>query len=141
MKLVLVTALAWGALVSARSTPLQAADPDQEKLQGKWIVESFEYNANPVELLKDAVREFKDDKYTLTPKAGDVINGAIKMLDSSKQPKLIDLEVNGQTLKGIYEVSGDSLKMCYNLNNPERPTEFVSKPDSGIVLVVHKRAK
>jgi uncharacterized protein (TIGR03067 family) len=141
MKLLPYAALACGALVCAPGVVAHAADADQLKLQGKWIVESFEYNGTPVELLKGAVREFKDDKYTLTPKAGDVINGVVKLLDSSKTPKIIDLEVNGQTLPGIYEIEGDTFKICYNLNNPERPTEYVSKPDSGVVLVVHKRAK
>jgi uncharacterized protein (TIGR03067 family) len=141
MKLLMLASLGCGALVSFGSATLAAADPDLQKLQGKWIVESFSYNGNPVELLKDATREFKEEKYTLTPKAGDVINGAVKLLDSTKLPKQVDLEVNGQTLKGIYEVDGEMLNMCYNLNNPERPTEFVSKPDSGIVLVVHKRVK
>jgi uncharacterized protein (TIGR03067 family) len=118
----------------------RADDADQAKLQGKWTVESFEYNGNPIEMLKDATREFKDAKYTLKPKNGDVIEGTAK-IDSSKKPKEIDLEVNGRTLRGIYEIDGDTLKMSYNLNDGPRPTEFVSKPDSGLVLVIHKRAK
>jgi uncharacterized protein (TIGR03067 family) len=118
----------------------RAADADQPKLQGKWTVESFEYNGNPIEMLKDAVREFKDNKYTLKPKNGDVIDG-MATIDSSKKPKEIDLEVNGRTLRGIYEFDGDTLKMSYNLIDGKRPTEFVSKPESGLVLVIHKRAK
>ena len=101
---------------------------------------SFQYNGSPVERLKDAVREFKDGKYTLTPKTGDAIEGSLT-LDATKQPKTIDLDVNGRVLKGIYELDGDSLKMCYNLNDEARPTEFVSKPDSGLIVVVHRREK
>ncbi len=115
-------------------------DADQAALQGKWIVESFQYNGGPVEMMKEAVREFKENKYTLTPKAGDVIEGTIK-LDPGQKRKTIDLEIDGRTLKGIYEVDGDMLKMSYTLNGGERPTEFVSKPDSGQILVTHKRAK
>ena len=71
---------------------------------------------------------------------GDAINGVVK-LDSTKNPKEIDLEVNGRTLKGIYVLDGDALRMSYTLNGDERPAELASKPDSGVVLVVHKRAK
>jgi uncharacterized protein (TIGR03067 family) len=117
-----------------------AADADQEKLQGKWNVETFEYNGKPVEALKGAVREFKDSKYTLKPVEGETFTGTVK-LDDAKTPKQIDLELNERTLKGIYEISGDVLKISYRLEGDERPTEFASKPDSGIVLVVHKRAK
>jgi uncharacterized protein (TIGR03067 family) len=117
-----------------------AADADLQPLQGKWVVESFDYNGNPVEVMKGAVREFKEEKYTLAPKVGDAINGVVK-LDSTKTPKEIDLEINGRTLKGIYVLDSDTLRMSYTLNGDERPAEFESKPDSGVVLVVHKRAK
>jgi uncharacterized protein (TIGR03067 family) len=117
-----------------------SAETDQQKLQGKWNIESFEYNGNPVEFMKEAVREFKDARYSLIPKMGDMIEGSIK-LDADKKPKEIDLEVNGRTLKGIYDLDGDVLKLSYSLTGGERPTEFISKADSGTTLIIHKRAK
>ena len=134
-------AVACCALVLCCGRPAAAADPDHAKLQGKWLVESFDYNGAPVERMVGAVREIKDSGYTLVPKAGDTINGVVKGLDSNKKPKTIDLEFNGQTLLGIYELDGDTLRLCYNLNQAERPGEFASKADSGLVLIVHKRAK
>jgi uncharacterized protein (TIGR03067 family) len=134
------TLAAVGCVLLAHDGLAQAADADLQPLQGKWTVESFDYNGNPVDVMQGAVREFKEEKYTLSPKVGDAIGGIVK-LDSTKNPKEIDLEINGRTLKGIYALDGDSLRMCYTLNGAERPTELVSKPDSGVVLVVHKRAK
>jgi uncharacterized protein (TIGR03067 family) len=140
MKYLALAALCACALVVLRPIDARAADADQEKLQGKWKVESFEYNGMPVEALKDAVREFTLDKYSLTPTSGEVFSGTVK-LDSSKKPKEIDLELNDRTLKGIYEIDGEVLKISYRLEGDQRPTEFASKPDSGVVLVVHKRMK
>ena len=140
MKIVSFAAIGVCVLFALEPLVARAADPDQEKLQGKWKVESFDYNGKPVEALKDAIREFKEDKYSLTPTSGDVFSGAVK-LDSSKQPKQIDLELSDRTLKGIYEIDGDTLKISYRLEGDERPTELASKPDSGVVLVVHKRMK
>ena len=128
---------AWLFLVLVTATSSEA---DQQKLQGKWDIVSFEYNGNPVEFMKEAVREFKDARYSLMPKMGDVIEGSIK-LDADKKPKEIDLEVSGRTLKGIYDLDGDMLKLSYSLTGGERPTEFVSKPDSRTTLIIHKRAK
>jgi uncharacterized protein (TIGR03067 family) len=139
MKLLIHAALvgcAWGA----GDARVQAADPDLLGLQGKWTVDSFEYNGAPVELMKEAVREFNGDQYTLTPKSGEAISGVAR-IDSGKKPKEIDLEINERTLKGIYELDGDTLKMSYTLNGDERPKELVSKPDSGVVLVIHQRVK
>ena len=129
-----------GCAVVLIAAAARLEDPDQQKLQGKWIVEKFEYNGNPVERLKDAVREFKDGKYSLTPTMGEGIEGAVT-LDPATKPKTIDLDVNGRILKGIYQLDGDTLKLCYNLRAEERPTEFVSKPDSGLIVVIHKRGK
>jgi uncharacterized protein (TIGR03067 family) len=140
MKYLALAAIGACALLAHRPIDARAADADQEKLQGKWKVESFDYNGMPVEAMKDAVREFNLDKYSLTPTSGDVFSGTVK-LDSSKKPKQINLLVNDRTLKGIYEIDGEMLKISYRLEGDERPTEFTSKPDSGVVLAVHKRVK
>jgi uncharacterized protein (TIGR03067 family) len=140
MKVLWHAGIALGLLLLMGLVQARAADADQEKLQGKWTVESFEYNGTPVERMKDATREVKDGKYSLTPKVGDVIEGTIK-IDPSKKPKTIDLDVNGRILKGIYELDGDALKLCYILTDGERPTEFASKPDTSVILILHKRAK
>ncbi len=118
----------------------EADETDQQKLQGKWTVESFEFNAMPVESMQGAIREFKDDQYTLTPISGETYSGTIK-LDATKTPHQIDLVMPDRTLKGIYEIDGDALKIAYALEGDARPTEFASKPDSGAALVIHKRAK
>jgi uncharacterized protein (TIGR03067 family) len=140
MKVISRVALAACLLASGASQAVGTTDADQEKLQGKWKVESFEFNGKPVEALKNAIREFKDGKYTLTPASGEVFNGTVKV-DSTKKPKEIDLVINERTLKGIYELDGDTLKISYVLEGDERPKELASKPDSRTVLVVHKREK
>jgi len=44
--------------------------------------------------------------------------------------------------RAIYELKGDTLKMCWSEKAPEsRPTEFASGPCSGQTVVVFKRAK
>ena len=44
---------------------------------------------------------------------------------------------------GIYEVNGDELKIClrHGLSAGGRPSEFSSKPDTSLILIVFKRAK
>lgn len=123
-------------LQSAQAT---AADAELDKLQGKWTVESFEYSGTAVAEMLGAVREFAGDKYTLAPKSGDTFTGTVK-LDVSPTPQQIDLVLPDRTLKGIYEVDGATLKIAYTLEGDARPSEFASKPDSGVVLVVHKKA-
>ena len=47
----------------------------------------------------------------------------------------------GRTTKAIYELDGDTLKVCYSFLAEERPTEFAGKADRKSFLLVYKRVK
>ncbi len=139
MKVASVAALVSAAslLVSGTSS---VADEDPAKLAGNWTVDSFEFNGTPVAEMMGAIREFTGENYTLTPKSGQTYKGTFK-LDPTQTPKQIDLVLSDRTLRGIYELDGAQLKLAYALEGDARPTEFASKPDSGVVLVVHQRTE
>ena len=139
MKLLSLVAIA-GALWLGTPLHAEGGTTDEQKLQGTWKVESFQFNGMPVDSMQDALREFSDGKYTLTPASGEVFRGSVT-LDPSKKPKQIDLDLSDRTLKGIYELDGDTLRISYALEGDQRPTQLASKPDSGVVLIVHKRQK
>jgi hypothetical protein len=42
---------------------------------------------------------------------------------------------------GIYELKGDTLKLCFDTNRNTRPKEFKTTPKSGFLLAVYQRAK
>jgi uncharacterized protein (TIGR03067 family) len=71
-------------------------------------------------------------------------------LDPAAQPKAMDLipeegPAKGKTLRGIYSLEGDVLKICYvSPNTPEpekqpRPREFAARKGSGHVLLVFRQ--
>jgi uncharacterized protein (TIGR03067 family) len=70
-------------------------------------------------------------QYTTTM-GGKVIELATVTPDLSKQPKTIDLaftqgEAKGQTLLGIYEVAGDTLRIALSEPGKARPTEIANR--------------
>ncbi len=117
-----------------------------DKFQGTWKFVSIvaEGKEVPEDGFKDARLIIKGDKFTSTD-GKETHKGTFKV-DVSKQPKTIDVVFTegpekGNTSKGIYELEGDTYKVCIGLTGKTRPTEFASKPDSGHVLEVLKREK
>ncbi len=139
-------------LIVAVGLALVAADkPDQKKddkdaILGTWTFVSGERDGvaapDDVKTMKVSFKE--GDKLTLTFKEEN--KEAKYKIDPTKKPKEISLTVteNGteQTTHGIYELDGDSLKLCFT-DDPkgEAPKEFTGKKDSKQVLMVLKRGK
>jgi uncharacterized protein (TIGR03067 family) len=132
-----------GLLMAAEAPKGDAAKKEYQKFTGTWRIESMVVEGAKVEedQFKTARLVLKGDKFSMTH--GDVTYGGTYRVDVSKKPKTIDVVFTegpdkGNTLLGIYELDGDTYKVCIG---KERPKEFVSKPGSGHVLEVFKREK
>jgi uncharacterized protein (TIGR03067 family) len=125
------------------------ADLEKEvkKFQGTWTFESSEAGGTklPPDVLKSLVVVFEGNKHTV--KKGDVVlQAGTQKLDPSKSPKTIDVTMTegpqkGTVMLGIYEFDGDKLKVCFDPQGKQRPTEFKSPPGSENFVNVHKRLK
>src|SRR5260370_14977966 len=120
---------------------------DLEKLQGTWTMAALEVDGKPVpeEKLKSSTLTIKGDKYII--KVKDDTHETIIKLDPAKKPKEIDMTFTegankDNVLKGIYEIDGDTFKICRALlPDKNRPTEFGTWPDTGVFLVTcHRQA-
>jgi uncharacterized protein (TIGR03067 family) len=137
-------ALAAVLLCLAADTAKDAAKKDQEKLQGNWVLVSGERDGEqfPEDVVKSLKRTMKDNAFTVFRDDQTLAEGAFT-LDPSKKPKTIDLQLKGgdKPVHGIYELDGDTFRICYSAPGEQRPTELATKADSGRTLAVWKRAK
>jgi uncharacterized protein (TIGR03067 family) len=151
MRIALVTLFYTLGLIASGGTGAGAddkADVEKElkKFQGTWTFESVEAGGKklPADQFKGITLTFEGDKYAVK-KGDEVVEAATQKLDPSKSPKTLDAKVTdgpnkGAVILGIYEISGDTLKVCFDPEGKKRPTEF--KGESGAqTLVVHKRVK
>jgi uncharacterized protein (TIGR03067 family) len=113
---------------------------DQENIQGTWALASGERNgkALPAEVVQQVKLIFAGDK--LTTKHKDRKTEATFKLDSNKTPKEIDLDMDGNVGKGIYELDGDSLKIVHGEVGDARPKDFPGA-GAGLTVLVLKREK
>jgi uncharacterized protein (TIGR03067 family) len=47
----------------------------------------------------------------------------------------------GRIIPAIYELDGDTLRICYDLSRQQRPAEFKSVPATRLYLVIYRRVK
>lgn len=130
---------------------VSAADPppakDLDKLQGKWQVMTFAIGdqvfkrGGDVGIWKtvfDAELFFKDDRFGTTGYSNSKV-----VLDVTREPKQITLPDDDGKLvfRGIYELDGDTLKVCMNGdgNDVRRPEEFTTKKGTPLLLITLKK--
>ncbi len=140
------------AIVLALATLFIAADDttknDVDQFKGSWKTEALEVGGQkaPREAFKDDLMTFEEKEYT--QERGDkVVERGKYKLDPSKNPKEIDFDITegpdqGKHQVGIYELSGDTLKVSVALPGAEkRPADFTTKPGTLTAVVVLKRVK
>jgi serine/threonine-protein kinase len=122
-------------------------EKEVRKFQGTWTFVSSETGGKklPADELKGLILTFEGNKHTVK-KGDEVIQVGTQKLDPSKPPKTIDVTMTegpnkGKVMLGIYEIDGDMLKVCFDLQGKKRPMEFKSAPGSQTFVNVHKRVK
>jgi uncharacterized protein (TIGR03067 family) len=131
-------------LLAAANDPPRS---DLEKLQGTWLLVAMENDGEdvPAEDFKDYKSVYEENRLTLL--AGDrVRRRGIVTLEPSRRIKAIntwdqDGPYADQTVPGIYELEGDTLKLCFARPGEERPKAFTTKSGTGFLFCVYKRQK
>lgn len=121
-----------------------ALQAEIEKLQGTWNIVALEMGGEKKteNALKGSKIIVKGDTFT-SLSMGAIYKGNIKV-DVNAKPKRLDLiftegPEKGNTNFAIYELDGDTWKICLNVTGKERPKEFASKAGSGYALETLKR--
>jgi len=117
---------------------------DLKNLQGTWRVSALEVDGQTMSAaaLGGAQITVKGDRFISTG-MGAAYEGAIE-LDGSVKPKAMDLKFDtgpekGNTNAGIYELSGDTWRICLNTRGRKRPEKFAAPPGTGIAVEVLER--
>src|SRR3954462_11656266 len=134
--------LAISTLVFARA----ARADDLKDMEGTWKVESAEVGGKKIESedFKEIEVKITGERYTVRIK--DKLDAGSLKLDETKKPKTMDATDTegddvGKVVKAIYELSGDTLKVCYALEGGERPAEMATKEGSPVLMFTYTREK
>jgi uncharacterized protein (TIGR03067 family) len=143
MRFLSVVIVAVGLLVAANAPAGDAAKKEMKQLQGTWVVSSFRQDGKAKDEMKGTELIFAGDTVTLRLKKGSDTDEK-KMtykIDPTKKPKAMDVfSGKDPTMRAIYELKGDTLRVCHAKNESERPTEFSDKDKGVIVTLKRKKA-
>jgi len=126
------------------AAPTRGDDPkgDDKAAQGTWDLTEGEVAGKK---LPPTTITLTIDKGTYTVKAESVDKGTYT-LDETKKPKELDIKGTdgpnkGKTILAIYELTGDTMKVCYDLSGKARPKEFKTAPGTQLFLATYMRKK
>jgi uncharacterized protein (TIGR03067 family) len=135
------------ALLAVATLALVAQSSDDEKsdrkaLQGKWQPVEASFRGGELEKVPDEEGQLRQVVFD-----GDSVEWRGRKLDCtldpSKKPKQMDWArpkegAKAETSQGIYELDGDTLKVCFALPGQARPTEFKPVAEKTIVMVLRR---
>jgi len=136
--------LALAVIVLGLATaPSQDAKRDDERLRGTWEVISLVEGGKEMPDQKGQTTITFLGKGKLRVKVKDQTSEGTYKLDPSRSPKWVEMSKDGDTFLGIYELKGDTLRLCFATGaGKERPTRFESRTDGpATTFAVLKRVK
>ena len=119
---------------------------DLDLLQGTWCVTGLESEGRPMakEMFAESRITIQGDRFATTGMGAEYA-GAIS-LDESAKPGRIDMKFDagppkGSTNLGIYEIDGDTWRICLATHGKVRPKKFDSTAGAGFVVETLVRGK
>jgi len=158
MKRLALLVVTFATLIAGVGIP-GAADKAQEdllkkewaKLKGTWRPVSTEANGKktPENILKDNPSQIviEEGRITGSLKDKETYQGTLT-IDPTQTPKTLDIAVTsgdykGKKSLGIYELDGDTLKLCWTffIVDRDRPKTFATETGANLILTVYQRVK
>ncbi len=129
-------------VVSSCAAPIpKGIVKDEVAIVGTWKFDKFD--GGVVETppgFSEVTFTFQEGKYTMSAGGKTVTEGSFK-LDPEAKVKTVDFIEKTRTIPAIYELDGDTLKICSEDGaNPVRPTETKSDGKK-IFVITFKRVK
>jgi uncharacterized protein (TIGR03067 family) len=135
-------------LTVATALQVLAADArnDAKAVEGSWKPVTAELAGQPMaqDVLKSISLNLEHGKYEVF--VGEHPDRGTYTIDSNSKPKSMTITGtegpnHGKTFPAIYELDGETLRICYDLSGAKRPTEFKSAAGTRLYLVTYHRKK
>ena len=133
-------------VVSLNSFAGNPPDGDARAIEGLWRPATAELAGQPMAESVRKIISLKLENGNYEVFVGNEPDHGTYTIDAAAKPKSITVvgtqgPNQGKTFPAIYELQGDTLRICYDLSGAKRPTEFKSVAGTKLYLVTYKRSK
>ncbi len=119
----------------------KASGSELDRLQGRWQAESLVRDGETIPKADLAgLRVRVEGNRFFIEGDPDASDGTFELLPGTSPKGMNVTTANGDTALAIYELTGDTFKVCYAADGGSRPSEFTSGAYSGRVLAVYRKA-
>lgn len=134
-------------LLTAAALSLQAADQKSAgSVEGDWVPVKAELGGQPLPegVLKTISLKLGNGTYEVL--VADQPDKGTYELDTKGSPKGMVIRGTegpnkGKMIPAIYEIDGETLRICYDLSGVKQPREFKSAAGTRLYLVTYQRKK
>ena len=83
--------------------------------------------------------------YSIIDRSNQVVDGGCYLVNEALTPATLDIVARsgqhaGRTMRAIFELRGDELTVCYDLEDRQRPTNLQPQDDQLLLLITYTRA-
>jgi uncharacterized protein (TIGR03067 family) len=140
MKRLILAALVVGLVVGADKPKKDDGQKGATALEGTWVVVSVTEDGREKEKGKGAQLVFQGKTVTVKTPEGDH-KGTFKIDTKKKTIDLTPDDKGKKVMKGIYQLKGGDLELCFARPDKDRPKDFTAGKASGQGIVLLKLTK
>ena len=119
----------------------------ERELEGAWVPIDASVAGSPLPLNDLRVRYFvlEAGGYRIIDRSNQVVDGGRYLVNEAPRPPTMDIVGShgpnaGRTMHAIYELQGDELTVCYDLESGERPSDMRVRQDQLLLRITYTRA-
>jgi uncharacterized protein (TIGR03067 family) len=114
--------------------------PTDPALIGEWDMLSAAQSGHSLDAaMVKTGRRVTTATHTTTYFGNQIFRSADYTADPTQAPKTIDLHSKGKTELGIYEIAGDTMRVCFAAPGMPRPTDYETRPGDGRTFAAWRR--
>ena len=117
------------------------------QLEGTWVPIAADVSGKPLLLGDLRVKYLMLDAggYSIVDRANRVTDSGRYLVNAAAHPATLDIVGRegpnaGRTMLAIYQLDGDSLTVCYDLEDSERPSSMQPGKDQLLLSITYARA-